>query len=230
MQENNYPLTRGRIIALLFLYFVIYMLILPVMFSVAAIKNNPESTYLPLVYQSGIYISTLLPALYLAYPLLKNERHFNGLKAIQTALFGIFLAFGLNLIFSIIMFNIGGPASSENQNALNQISLENPMLYAVTVGFLAPMLEEIIFRGVIFKGMRFKYGFLIALFISSLLFGFVHVSASFFTGNLTDTIYLFLYGGLGCLLAWSYEVNQSIWACIIFHSLYNLLAFALMFA
>ncbi|NBK98982.1 MAG: CPBP family intramembrane metalloprotease, partial [Erysipelotrichia bacterium] len=63
----------------------------------------------------------------------------------------------------------------------------------------------------------------------SFLFGFVHVMSSLLIGQYNDLIYLFLYAGLGFILAYAYEYNKSIYACIILHMAYNFMGCATLF-
>lgn len=61
-------------------------------------------------------------------------------------------------------------ATMENQDALNKIFIHVPFyLYLVVAGFIIPIMEEIIFRGLLAKVLFGKY-FKTGLVISSLLF------------------------------------------------------------
>ena len=61
-------------------------------------------------------------------------------------------------------------ATMENQDALNKIFIHVPFyLHLVVVGFIIPIMEEIIFRGLLAKVLFGKY-FKTGLVISSLLF------------------------------------------------------------
>lgn len=82
-----------------------------------------------------------------------------------------------------------------------------------------PLVEEALFRGFVFRGLRNKWSFLPAAILSALIFGLFH-----FQLNIAiDT------AALGFVLAWLYEKSDSLWPSILLHSLKNLTAFALIF-
>ena len=83
-------------------------------------------------------------------------------------------------------------------------------------GMLIPVVEECIFRGLIYRRLRWISGPKAALWISALFFGLFH-------GNLLQAIYA---GILGVLFALLYERFQSLWAAILAHAGGNLLSLA----
>lgn len=93
------------------------------------------------------------------------------------------------------------------------ISLDSPLklIYLIfSLGILAPISEEFVFRGIIFNGLKQK-GLKNAVLISSLLFMLMHLS-------LHQTIYQFL---LGIVLAMIYYYTQNIFASILVHFINN---------
>lgn len=84
-------------------------------------------------------------------------------------------------------------------------------LLVITATIIAPVCEEVVFRGYLHPIMK-KYGGVWAGAIcSSLLFSIAH-------GNLAVALQLFL---LGALLVWLYELTGSIWAPIAVHFCFN---------
>jgi membrane protease YdiL (CAAX protease family) len=83
---------------------------------------------------------------------------------------------------------------------------------------LAPISEEIVFRGILFAGWR-SLGFGPAAVVSSLLFGLAHWQPNVALATAV----------LGWLLAYLYERTGSLWAPIGLHSVKNALAFALVY-
>jgi uncharacterized protein len=90
-----------------------------------------------------------------------------------------------------------------------------PVAFFFLVVVAAPVLEEILFRGIILDGYLKNYNPVNGILISSLLFGLIH-------GNLAQGIGAFL---LGLLFGWIYWKTKSIAACIFLHAINNLLAF-----
>lgn len=78
----------------------------------------------------------------------------------------------------------------------------------------APFVEELLFRGLVYRRTRVLTGARAAIILSALYFGIYHM-------NVVQGIYAFL---LGILLAWVYEKYQTIWASILFHVSANFLS------
>lgn len=80
---------------------------------------------------------------------------------------------------------------------------------------LTPMLEELLYRGVIYERLRFFMGKRWhGIFLSSLLFAMVHL-------NLVQFIYAF---GMGIVLACCMEVTGHVYGAILAHMTANLIA------
>lgn len=81
------------------------------------------------------------------------------------------------------------------------------------VAIVAPIVEELIFRGVIMHGFMRNYPKLIAILVSALFFALFHLNPWQFPAT-------FL---LGLLLGWVMVITRNILACIIGHSINNIL-------
>lgn len=79
---------------------------------------------------------------------------------------------------------------------------------------IAPVIEEMFFRGLLLRGYLKRYSTPAAILVTALLFGLMHVQ------------YLMIIWGFifGLLLAWLYLLTRSLWPCIIVHSFSNLTA------
>jgi len=89
--------------------------------------------------------------------------------------------------------------------------LESPIWFFITGAVIAPIVEEIFFRGFLFQGFRQKYGWMPAVFLSSAIFGAAHL----------DPVSLIPTFVLGCVLAYMYHRSNSVWPGIIFHAAIN---------
>jgi membrane protease YdiL (CAAX protease family) len=93
-------------------------------------------------------------------------------------------------------------------------TFESPAPFIVIIVgalIMAPIAEEIFFRGFIFGGIRARRGWIAAAIVSSLLFGAAHLSGW----------YLPSYTLIGLLFAWSYQHTGSLRPGIIAHALTN---------
>ena len=84
----------------------------------------------------------------------------------------------------------------------------------VSAVIAAPILEELFFRGMIYKRLRDMINVKAAVVISALFFGAFH-------GNLVQFVYAFI---IGLMLAYVYEKFKTIWAPVIFHIGANLIS------
>lgn len=134
---------------------------------------------------------------------------------IFTVILGAALGHGLNILVSLV--NISGFLGTYN----SQAPAGSAAVIAVTViksVVLAPVAEELTFRGLIFRRTEAYVSFWPAALVSSVLFGLYHM-------NLLQGIYAFLYGIMLCLV---YKTFRNILAPMIMHAAAN--AFALISA
>ena len=87
----------------------------------------------------------------------------------------------------------------------------HPLLLIFFVGILAPVCEEVVFRGAIFGGMKKEGNVFKAILASGLLFGLLHM-------NINQASYAFV---IGILLGFLVEATGSIFSSILFHVLVN---------
>ncbi|HIG05488.1 MAG TPA: CPBP family intramembrane metalloprotease [Planctomycetes bacterium] len=103
------------------------------------------------------------------------------------------------------------------QQAIQQQNWGLLLAMAVTVIVIAPCTEEVLFRGLLFRYLRDRNGFIPAALISSMLFGLLHDSSS---GPVAV---------LGFLLAWLYQRSGNLWLSILLHSMFNTVMISLLF-
>ena len=95
--------------------------------------------------------------------------------------------------------------------------LENPFeisIFVIGSAAIAPIYEELLFRGIIFPTLIQKTNFTIALLLSSLLFAVLHF-------HLSALLPLFV---LSIILSITYLYTSTIWASISLHALFNLIS------
>lgn len=110
-------------------------------------------------------------------------------------------------------------SSNANVEALKLVGSNNMVILIIFTIFVAPILEEIIFRG-IFMNWFFTNNPLLSVLASGIIFGYVH--APF--GTDTDWIYALSKILLGVVLAGIYYRTKNIKADITVHFLNNFLA------
>ena len=93
------------------------------------------------------------------------------------------------------------------------------VLAVVMIVGLAPIAEELFFRGFVFAGLRTRWSLWPAAITSGLIFGLVHAPT-----GITTVVPL---ATLGIALCWLYNRTGSLWPCVIAHMINNGLALAL---
>lgn len=105
-----------------------------------------------------------------------------------------------------------------DDNMIAPQSLKSKIYYGVTAVILAPIVEELAFRGIILNRFRAKWGISRAVILSSILFGVLHMKLAII-GAVT----------LGICLALIYIKTENILLSITVHFLNNLFAVSFMF-
>lgn len=150
--------------------------------------------------------------------LLKRIKTSNILLVIATGLAYVVLTAVLSLLVKILFPSID--LTQEQAIAFTKaIGPIEKVFAAVALLVIAPIAEELIFRGFVFRGFRKQLGFFGAAVVSSIFFGLIH-------GQINVALDTF---ALGMMLCYLYEKTESIWPSIMLHSLKNGIAFYLLF-
>lgn len=169
---------------------------------------------------TAIYNGVLIPIFILLMKLDEKRRLLSGgikyklpnaPEFLLIFIFGSSAAIAINFIISLSGLALLSP---KYQEVSEIIYSENVYLQIFSAAIVAPVLEELFFRGLIFKRLRKDCGVILSIAVSSLFFGIFH-------GNLVQFVYASI---LGALLAYSYEKYKTILVPIIFHIGANMLA------
>jgi membrane protease YdiL (CAAX protease family) len=116
------------------------------------------------------------------------------------------------IIHNSILLALGVPTQAESMRKLLEMT-GSPWGIALGGVIVAPFVEEIVFRGFFFQGLRQAYGSKKAILVSSLVFAAMHLQVE----ALIPTFIL------GCALAYVFDRANSIWPGALLHLLVNLL-------
>jgi len=145
------------------------------------------------------------------------------ITSIKSNLKTVFIFFALSYLVSFITaipIVFTDFEQSLNQSGVDSLILESPILVFISSAILAPLCEELIFRGLFFRSIYDKHP-IIAYLLTFFTFGFIHIMFAIFTGNFAEILYLPLYGGLGVCMAAAYARSKNIWCAISIHFLRN---------
>ena len=198
------------------------LFILPVV--VTLLQNNG-------ITLDSVQVNTIYYCIGLAYilifmtPFLK-ENFVMKKKAnmLSTVGIGYFANTIMNYVVTIILALFTTQLTNPNSEAVyDAVSLNAYNMFAVAA-IMAPIVEEVLFRGVIFGTIRQKSRIL-AYVVSILLFSVYHLWTSVaLNGDWSVLIYMIQYVPAGLTLAWSYEKTGSIWTSIFLHMTINAVA------
>lgn len=132
-------------------------------------------------------------------------------RAWLIVLISISVAIGLNNILFLTNLVAYSPRYQEAAETLYAPSFGMQVLYTV---LLAPIVEELIFRGLVFKVVRKWLPFWVATSVSALLFGLYH-------GNLVQFVYASV---CGVLFAYLCETCKTLFAPVLSHMVMNLVS------
>lgn len=121
---------------------------------------------------------------------------------------------GLNCLFFVT--GLTGRFSGDMEQMRGALYGKELLLEIAVMVIAAPLGEELLFRGVLFRRMRAWCGFLPAALVTALIFGLFH-------GNILQGAYGFL---MGLLFAYSYERLHTVWAPVWMHAAANAVSLA----
>ncbi len=121
------------------------------------------------------------------------------------------VCFALGVCAALQTLPIPDALMQSYQEATDEVlGVFHPLVLLCTV-VLGPIVEEVVFRGLVFTRLRRAMPLWSAALLSALLFGVMH-------GNPLWIAYAFC---LGCVLAFVYEKGGGLWASVFFHILFN---------
>lgn len=233
MRADNWFMRIWKIIYPMLIFLLISQIVvivsLIVMGAVIMLKNSYSEmdtmAIISDVLNSNMLLITLfthiatIPILYWFYKRDKKKIYLKSQVDIVVVVFVAILAIcaciGVNTLVSISGLPKLFPNDLEETSQALYSEAIWVQILAMVIG--APIVEELIFRGLIFKRMRTYCGFLSAAIVSSLCFGVFH-------GRIIQGVYGFI---IGFILAAIFEKTKSLKMCILFHLVANATSVAL---
>src|SRR5699024_9757299 len=126
------------------------------------------------------------------------------------AFLGLFIAYAAVMAAGLIELGLGITDPSENTESIMKVTRAVPLFMIIPI-FCAPILEEIIFRKIIFGVFYKKTNFFIAALLSAVVFGFVH----------GEPIHILSYASMGFVFAYLYVRTKRLLVPILVHMALN---------
>lgn len=212
----------------IFNFFIVTILLIfiPVFIQLAAIQ---KTIVLQLVFIVMMFVSYSGLGYY-AYTLLKktsidkvfhkpNIRNWHHIWFILRLFFIMMI---LEVIINTIRVALTGVATTDNQKAITNlmshmnVTMVAMLIYAV---IMAPVVEEIIFRGLVINYFFRKSWWWASIILSGILFAFPHMGL--IPTNLVDGLSYLLYASMGMVLAYTYKRTGNIQDSIAIHFINN---------
>ncbi len=128
----------------------------------------------------------------------------------------------------LLLWLLGDQLLNPNNNAVAEIASQSPGPMIGLAVFIGPIVEEVLFRGVVFGSLRKKSRFL-AFAVSMAVFALYHVwQFALVAMDWKMLLYVIQYLPVGYALGWLYEKTSCIWMCIALHMMINALSLLLM--
>ena len=127
------------------------------------------------------------------------------------------MAAAFNVITTVIISFMPWPQEWMDSYVESSSAIDGSAMAWFTAVLMAPVLEEIVFRGLMYTRLKRGLPAIVAAIITSLAFGIAH-------GTVIWAIYTFVFS---MILIWVFEKFQSLTACIVLHMAYNLSGMAL---
>lgn len=214
-------MTKRYLLILITYIFAQYSVII---FAPMLYNFSPLDEFHSIIYGNILgFIVGLTIILYILKPEMIEHRSSNKSAPGQIILWtilGIILAY----ISQIIAINIevhlfGIKTSSENTATLMDITRSAPV-FMVIISLIGPILEEIVFRKIIFGALYKRMNFFIAATISSLLFAVVH----------QEPQHILIYASMGFVFAFVYVKTNRILVPILAHMTLNTITVLVQFS
>ena len=190
-----------------------------VVWLIAAIGFAVLAEFLQWQIDIGVFVTLwefalIVPAWWLTVRKYDSDWRALGLRGFGGKTLGIgcglmLIVFGFNLAYSLFLSLFDLQAQIDWVALFDEVSSPWPLLLGGIV--VAPVAEELFFRGFVFAGLEKRYGWKSAGLISAGLFAVLHLQP-------LSLLPILL---LGMIFAYLYHRSKSIWPAVIMHVLTN---------
>lgn len=184
-----------------------------------------ETNFHLLIYCLSVFVSAIIIVSILRRRGIdKKDIGFQGkitvrmvLICILCVIIGVFLYSLIELVVNYFGFGMYWGDTSRSYSVMPKSTIDIIVLVVSTM-ILTPIGEDTIFRGVLINFLCSRFNKMTSIIISAIFFALIHIP--FYGPGLT--IYMFFWTMISCMLFLKY---RSLYPCMIFHILNNLLAY-----
>ena len=210
-------------------FFVIYLLVLPFvttpLFNLAErlLDTTISGAMRNILYYYILFAVTLI--IFHGFLARTSRRLLDNLGlACKSAAVGLVGLHGLNELVYRLTNLIFTNRTNLNDTTISAQIDDAPHMTLLIVIFLAPFVEEVLFRGLVFGNLKSKSRAL-AYAVSCLLFALLHVwQFAVVKQDVTYFLLMIQYLVPGLVLAWAYDHSGTLWSSIALHAAANALS------
>ena len=214
--------------------FAVYLVVLPFvtdpLFRLIGklLDTTISETVQSIIYYYGLFAVTLI----VFHKFIgRTSRNFadNLGVACRNMLLGLIALYGLNELVYRLSAVVISNRTNLNDTTISAHIQDAPRVTLLIIVFLAPFIEEVLFRGLVFGNLKSKSR-VVAYLVSCLLFALMHVwQFAVVQQDMTYFLLMVQYLVPGAVLAWAYESSGTLWASIGLHAAANALSAWTMF-
>lgn len=211
------------------IFFVVYLLVLPLLsnklfalIEVLLDTTISESLRNVLFYYTLFAVTVLLFHRFLAHTSARFLDNLN--RSLTTLVIGLLVFYGANELLYRVFNVLFDSHTNLNDMTIAASVSSAPRMTALIVIFLAPFVEEVLFRGLVFGCLR-ERSRPVAYAASCLLFAFLHVWTFALSGGGIGYFTLMIqYLVPGLIFAWAFDHSGTLWTSILLHASVNTLS------
>lgn len=212
------------------LFFAVYLLVMPLLLGkLYQIIGVLLDVHISPAAANAVYyyvLAAVTAVLFHRFLGTTTSRFFGEInRCCTTAGMALVLFYGANELFYRLCSRFVMPVSNLNDVTIAAQIQDAPRTTALIVIFLAPFVEEVLFRGLVFGWLAEK-SVPVAYVVSSALFAFGYLWQVVAGGVETASLIVLLqYLIPGLVFAWAYGRSGSVWTAVAVHAAVNALAY-----
>lgn len=176
-------------------------------------RGDPKVGGVVAVLSCGIMFSLLMSYKKISYRNLFNstKNSFTSIIVVLTVPIVLTVGGGVFWISDVTHLMLLYFPADENEHLMLTRMLNGGVVSIISICLIAPLIEEMLFRGIILRSFLENYSVRSSILLSSLLFALLHMTV-------TQLPVAFI---MGCLLGWLYARTKCLWPSIMAHFFYN---------
>ena len=211
------------------IFFLVYLFVLPLLsdrlFAFAEVLFDTTiggSLRSVLFYYTLFAVTVLLFHRFLTHT---GARFLDGLnRSFVTLAIGLVVFYGANELLYRLFRVLFDSQTNLNDMTITASISSAPRMTALIVVFLAPFVEEVLFRGLVFGCLR-ERSRVVAYAASCLLFALLHVwTFALSAGSMSYFTLMIQYLVPGLIFAWAFDHSGTLWTSILLHAGVNALS------